>query len=42
MEPAVVLGQEASPLVEGPVAGDTEAAAFVGCGHEAEQQLGAV
>ena len=36
-----VLGQEASPLVEGPVGADTEGAALVGCGDEPEQQLGA-
>jgi hypothetical protein len=37
-----VFGQEPAPLLEGPVAGDGEAAAFVGGGDEAEQQLGAV
>jgi hypothetical protein len=36
-----VLGQEAAPLVEGPVAGDAERAAFAGGGDEPEQQLGA-
>jgi len=34
------LGQEPAPLVEGPVAGDAEGAAFVGGGDEPEQQLG--
>ena len=36
-----VLGQEAAPLVEWPVAGDAEGAALVGGGDEPEQQLGA-
>jgi hypothetical protein len=36
-----VLGQEPSPLVEGPVRADAEGAAFVGRGDEAEQQLSA-
>ena len=36
-----MLGQEPAPLVEGPVAGDAQRAAFVGGGDEAEQQLGA-
>jgi hypothetical protein len=36
-----VLGQEPAPLVEWPVAGDAEGAAFVGSGDEPEQQLGA-
>ena len=36
-----VLGQEPAPFLEGPVAGDGEAAAFVGGGDEPEQQLGA-
>jgi hypothetical protein len=35
-----VLGQEAAPLVEGPVAGDAEGEAFVGGGDEPEQRLG--
>ena len=34
-----VLGQEPAPLVEGPVAGDAQGAAFVGGRHDAEQQL---
>lgn len=38
---AVLLGQEAAPGVEWPVAGDAEGASFVGGGHGAEQQLGA-
>ena len=36
-----VVGQEAAPFLERPVAGDREAAAFVGGGDEAEQQLAA-
>jgi hypothetical protein len=36
-----VLGQEPAPLLEWPVAGDAEGAAFVGGGDEPEQQLGA-
>jgi hypothetical protein len=36
-----VFGQEPAPGLEGPVRGQAEAAAFVGGGHEAEQQLGA-
>jgi hypothetical protein len=36
-----VLGQEPPPLVEGPVGGDAQGAAFVGGGDQAEQQLGA-
>ena len=36
-----VFGQEPSPLVEGPVRGHGQAAAFVGGGDEPEQQLGA-
>ena len=36
-----VLGQEPAPLVEGPVAGDAQGAAFVGGRDQAEQQLGA-
>src|SRR5690348_1562068 len=36
-----VLGQEPAPLVEGPVGGDAQGAAFVGGGDEPEQQLGA-
>jgi site-specific DNA recombinase len=36
-----VLGQEPAPLVEGPVAGDAQGAAFVGGRDDAEQQLGA-
>ncbi len=35
------LGQEASPLVEGPVAGQPETAPLVGRGDEPEEQLGA-
>src|SRR5689334_16537054 len=34
-----VFGEESAPGVEGPVAGDTEGAAFVGGGDEPEQQL---
>ena len=37
-----VVGQEASPLVEGPVAGQAQAPAFVGRGHEPEEELAAV
>src|SRR5215472_15532761 len=37
-----VVGQEAAPLVEGPVAGQAQAAALVGGGHEAEEELAAV
>jgi hypothetical protein len=36
-----VLGQEAAPLIERPMAGDGETASFVGGGDEPEQQLGA-
>jgi hypothetical protein len=36
-----VFGQEPSPLVERPVRGHGQAAAFVGGGDEPEQQLGA-
>ena len=36
-----MLGQEPAPLLEWPVAGDAEGAAFVGGGDEPEQQLGA-
>ena len=36
-----VLGQEPSPLLERPVGGDRQGAAFVGGGDEPEQQLGA-
>jgi len=36
-----VLGQEPAPFLEGPVAGDGEAAAFVCGGDEPEQQLAA-
>jgi hypothetical protein len=36
-----VVGQEATPFLERPVAGDREAAAFVGGGDEPEQQLAA-
>ena len=36
-----VFGQEPAPGFEGPVGADAEAAAFVGGGDEAEQQLGA-
>src|SRR5499433_1213931 len=35
-----VLRQEPAPLVEGPVAGNAQGAAFVGGGDEPEQQLG--
>jgi hypothetical protein len=35
-----VLGQEPAPLLEWPVAGDAEGAAFAGGGDEPEQQLG--
>jgi hypothetical protein len=34
-----VLGQEAAPFLERPVAGDAEAASLVGGGDEAEEQL---
>jgi site-specific DNA recombinase len=34
-----VLGQEPAPLVEGPVRGDADGAAFVGGGDDAEEQL---
>src|SRR6478609_3920217 len=36
-----VFGEEPSPLVERPVGGNGQAAAFVGGGDEPEQQLGA-
>src|SRR5438067_2461027 len=36
-----VLGQEASPLVEGPMAGDAQADPLVGRGEEAEEELAA-
>jgi len=36
-----VFGQEAAPVLEGPVRGDRQRPTFVGGGHEAEQQLGA-
>ena len=36
-----LLGQEAPPLVERPVAGDAQARALVGGRDEAEEQLGA-
>jgi hypothetical protein len=36
-----VFGQEAAPVLEGPVGADGQGAAFVGGGDEAEQQLGA-
>ena len=36
-----VLGQEAAPLLEGPMGGHGQGAAFVGGGNEPEQQLGA-
>ena len=36
-----VIGQEASPVLERPVRGDTEGAAFVGGGDKAEEELGA-
>ena len=35
-----VLGQEAAPGLERPVGGDAQAAALVGRGDEAEQELG--
>jgi hypothetical protein len=34
-----LVGQEMAPFVEGPVAGETEATALVGGGHETEQEL---
>src|SRR5882724_7690668 len=34
-----VLGEEAAPILEGPVAGDAEGTALVGSGDEAEEQL---
>ena len=34
-------GQEMAPLFERPVAGDAQASALVGGGHEAKEQLGA-
>src|SRR6202035_4845681 len=34
-----VLGQEPAPLVEGPVAGDAQGAAFIGGRDHPEQQL---
>ena len=37
-----VVGQEAAPLVERPVAGHAQAAALVGGSHEAEEELAAV
>ena len=36
-----LLGQEASPLFEGPVRPDGQGPSFVGAGDEPEQQLGA-
>lgn len=36
-----VVGQEAAPVLEGPVAGDCQASAFVGGRDEPEQQLAA-
>jgi hypothetical protein len=36
-----VLGDEGAPLVEGTVAGDTQAATLIGRGHETEQELDA-
>ena len=36
-----VLGQEAAPLLERPMGGHGQGAAFVGGGDEPEQQLGA-
>jgi len=36
-----VFGEESAPFFEWPVAGDGEAAAFVGGGDELEQQLAA-
>jgi hypothetical protein len=38
---AVVLGQQPSPLVEGPAGANAEGAALAGGGDEPEQQLGA-
>jgi site-specific DNA recombinase len=35
-----LFGQESAPLLEGPVRGHRQGAAFVGAGHEPEQQLG--
>ena len=34
------VGQEVGPLLEGPVAGDHQAAGLVGGGHEAEEVVG--
>ena len=36
-----VIGPEASPVLEGPVRGDTEGSTLVGGGDEAEEELGA-
>ena len=36
-----VLGQKPAPLLEGPMGGDGQGAAFVGGGNKPEQQLGA-
>src|ERR1035437_4693818 len=36
-----MLGQEAAPILERPMARNAEAAAFIGSGNEAEQELGA-
>jgi hypothetical protein len=36
-----VLGQKPAPLLEGPMGGYGQGAAFVGGGHKPEQQLGA-
>ena len=36
-----VLGQEATPGLEGPVGGHAQAAVLVGRGHEAEEQVAA-
>lgn len=38
---AVVFGQEASPLLKGPMRGDSQRAALIAGGHESKQQLGA-
>ena len=36
-----LAGQEVAPLLEGPVAGDGQAAPFVSSGDETEEELGA-
>ena len=35
-----VIGQEAYPVIEGPVRGDTEGSTLVGGSDEAEEELG--